>query len=216
MDHENKISEAPHSTPTSRGVSRRNLVKGLAASSVVVSVASRPVWGQGPCSISGLLSGNLSRPLESYSCTAGGEGQTPGFWMNHPECWPTGYYPGYTNDPRGIPGTIFSSEFGTGSSFGITFMDVLDPQACENGAGSLEFHLIAALLNAAHPSVNYGKSIQEIKDAFNYVLYVDPTKYDILHDILANLNERTHIDAKALEVNPGWADLTKQKNITCN
>lgn len=202
MDEQKELSSSSESSMRNKGLNRRNLVKGVLATPVVLSIASRPAWGTN-CSISGLLSGNLSRSPGSYECTPG-NGQTPGFWMNHPECWPAPYTPGYTNDPDGIPGTSFQAVTGFTSTFGNTFMDILDPQACDNGAGSLEFHVIAAILSAAHPLVNYGYSVQEILDAYSWVMLYHPEKMGQLHEILTNLNERPHIDAKILETNPDW------------
>jgi hypothetical protein len=160
------------------GLSRRNLVRGLAAAPVVLSVASRPVWGQGPCSISGLLSGNLSRAPGSYECTTGGQAQSAEFWFANRTLWPTPY----------VPETSFSSVFGAASPYGNTFVEILDP--ANNGAASLDIQLVAALLSAAHPGVNYGKTDAEIIEAYAYVRDIAPAKTDTLRDILTNLNAR--------------------------
>jgi len=81
---------------TSIDQSRRKFTKAGAATPIIMTLASQPVWGIGPCSISGFMSGNLSEPQRIYDCT-GGFGCTPGFWKNHPGVWKdlTGVSPGH-------------------------------------------------------------------------------------------------------------------------
>ncbi len=82
-----------------------------------------------------------------------GEGCTPGFWKNHFEAWgPTGF----------SPDDVFDDVFGC-DLFGddTTLGEALE----SNGTlKSLGFHAVAALLNAAHPDVDYAYSVNEVMD----------------------------------------------------
>ncbi|WP_026291437.1 hypothetical protein [Marinobacterium rhizophilum] len=64
---------------------RRRLLIGLAGTPIMASLPSRSAWGQ-ECSISGMLSGNLSNHL--HECRTLGDGKTPEYWKTHPACWP--------------------------------------------------------------------------------------------------------------------------------
>jgi len=81
----------------------------------------------------------------------GGEGCTPGFWRNHLIHWgPTGYTPDM------IVNDVFGCEL---VPAGVTLGQAIDaPQTY----GALVFHAIAALLNEAHPDVDYDWSESEI------------------------------------------------------
>lgn len=57
--------------------SRRRFARaGVVAAPVIMTLASRPALGYYNCSLSGVLSGNLSNPNQNYVCA----GKTPGFW----------------------------------------------------------------------------------------------------------------------------------------
>ncbi len=92
----------------------------------------------------------------------GGEGFTPGFWKNHLDYWPaTGYAPGDNYD----------------TVFGV--YNTIDPnltleEAINTGGGkekALLRHATAALLNAAHPDVDYeyleAEIISMVQDAYS-------------------------------------------------
>lgn len=88
----------------------------------------------------------------------GGDGCTPGFWKNDGgkfgfNNWkPTGYLP--TND--------FNTVFGVNYlPAGTTLLTALDPTK-NNGHGNVVWHGVAALLNAAHPGINYPYSVAEV------------------------------------------------------
>ena len=69
--------------------SRRRFAKaGLLASPILMSVASRPVFGA-PC-LSNILSGNLSDP-DRGQCRPG---DSPETWKSNPGSWPKGVSPG--------------------------------------------------------------------------------------------------------------------------
>jgi hypothetical protein len=136
----------PSPITTSVDESRRKLGKaGLAAPAVLLSLASKPVMGSTYyCTGSGGMSGNTSSHGEKLSCLA----CSPGYWKTSPGTWPAPYYP-YDVCSSCMSGgnkihsaTTFDSVFGTGPS--ATMMSIL-----HNDPGSLEFHTIAALLNAA-------------------------------------------------------------------
>ncbi len=100
----------PHPLEPTVNETRRRLAKaGLAAPAVMGVLASRPVLGASDyrCTISGQISGNLSRPGDAidYRCTISGQisgnlsrpgdaidcgtlGRSPGYWKNHTGLWP--------------------------------------------------------------------------------------------------------------------------------
>ena len=67
-------------------LSRRKFAKiGLVSAPVIMTLSSRSAFGAGyNCTISGLLSGNLSNATAPGSCL----GLTPGYWKNHVQ-WPS-------------------------------------------------------------------------------------------------------------------------------
>jgi hypothetical protein len=71
--------------PKKSDPTRRRLLIGLAGTPILASLPSRPAWGQ-ECSISGMLSGNLSNHV--HDCPALGDGRTSQYWASHPVCWP--------------------------------------------------------------------------------------------------------------------------------
>lgn len=74
-------------------VSRRKFVGGAAKALplVVAASSSKSVWASS-LSLSGALSGNLSGKT-NYDLP-GTNGNTPGFWKEHPEAWPLNTFPG--------------------------------------------------------------------------------------------------------------------------
>lgn len=75
----------------------------------------------------------------------GNEGFTPGYWKNHTSNWPSPY----------TTGTKFNTVFGVANSVSP---DLTLLQALKTGGGkekALLRHATAALLNAAHPGVDY-------------------------------------------------------------
>jgi hypothetical protein len=82
----------------------------------------------------------------------GGEGCTPGFWKNHLTHWAaTGY------SPNDVFDDVFECEiFGDDTTLGWA---VNNPGILQN----LAFHGVAALLNAAHPDVEFGYSEAEVR-----------------------------------------------------
>jgi hypothetical protein len=109
----------------------------------------------------------------------GKEGCTPGFWKKPPEVWiPTGYSPTAT----------FASVFGVElpGYTGITLVDALN-----NGGGgfaALGRHAVAALLNAAHPGVDYPLSVSAVIAAVQGAV-ASPGTVESVKNTLAGLNE---------------------------
>lgn len=90
----------------------------------------------------------------------GPEGLTPGFWKNHPLCW-DGYEPTqYFNDVFDVSISIGN---GKKAAENPTLMEALNANG--GGINALARHAVAALLNAAHPDVNYPLSNTEIINA---------------------------------------------------
>lgn len=139
--------------------SRRRFTKsGLAASGVILTLASRPVLANAVCkSPSGFLSGNTSTHIEEMCF-----GNYPDYYANNPQAWlGTQYQPGTYNNQKEnsnsignssstnnvdkwVGGTQFQEAFTGSRRFpGRSMMQVLwmgDPMGV---------HLCAALLNAA-------------------------------------------------------------------
>jgi hypothetical protein len=82
-----------------------------------------------------------------------GEGCTPGFWKNHYTHWgPTGYSPDDVFD------TVFDCDlFGDDTTLG----EAVHVEWTHN---VLAFHAVAALLNAAHPGVDFGHDEDWVQD----------------------------------------------------
>lgn len=112
---------------------RRFTTSGLAASGVLLTLASRSVMGQTAQTPSGFASGNNSVHCQQ-SIT---QGRSPGYWKNYPKMWPL------------PPTTKFSSVFACtpkSAYRNFTMMDLLTPQTADKN--NLGMHLVAALLNA--------------------------------------------------------------------
>lgn len=190
--------------------SRRKLAGAALGASAVFTLASRPVWAN-QCSISGMMSGNLSAP--KVTC----EGCTPGYWKvcQHLDSWgPTGFSPtdtfngvfGVTQyvDCKGVPYTLLDVMYLNGNGYfcgpgnsGNKDAHPAGPVNCRQGTAfqnlggdpiseNLGFHAVAALLNAAHPGINYGYTPGELIDLFRNNLH-RPAK---LKDSLDMLNNR--------------------------
>jgi hypothetical protein len=93
----------------------------------------------------------------------GNEGCTPGFWKNNADKkgavqWvPTGFLPG------ALVGSVFSAAPANIAS--LTLLEGLGLNG--GGVNALTRHAIAAVLNAAHPGVDYPLTVMEIQTAVN-------------------------------------------------
>ena len=186
--------------------SRRKLTGAALGVSAVFTLASRPVWAN-QCTISGMASGNLSAPQGAAACT----GCTPGYWMQcqHLDSWAaTGFKPNdkfntvfgvtqYINPKNNKPYTLLQCMGLRGNGSCTADEDQPDcgskphglaigNMGCDPVSPNLAFHAVAALLNAAHPSVNYGYTAGELTALFRNNLH----RATQLTDSLAMLNER--------------------------
>jgi hypothetical protein len=103
----------------------------------------------GECKVLRNIDAGLCRDEEE-----GGDGCTPGFWKNHYTHWAaTGYSPDDVFDD------VFDCDlFGDDTTLG-------EAVHIEDTHNILAFHAVAALLNAAHPDVNFGLSESDVQDA---------------------------------------------------
>lgn len=160
--------------------SRRKLTGAALGVSAVFTLASRPVWAN-QCTISGMASGNLSKPQEICG------GCTPGYWKVpvHLDSWEeTGFQ---TTDTFNSVFSVTQYVKSDGSAY--TLLEVMREL---NGNGdpistNLGFHAVAALLNAAHPEVNFGYTSGELIALFQANYLTNPER---LKDSLEMLNER--------------------------
>jgi hypothetical protein len=121
----------------------------------------------------------LAAGLSVPNVPEGGQGCTPGYWRQpqHFGNWTAPYTPDMLfND-------VFEDAFP-----GMTLLDVVQIQG--GGLNALGRHTVAALLNAAHSSVNFGMSVQDVIDQFDGVYPGSKGTYETLKDILEDLNEQ--------------------------
>lgn len=166
-EHQNdkkKEARARQDIPEEAGLvdgSRRNFAKaGLAASGVILTLASRPVLGEWVCNTpSGFVSGNVSSHGAPTLCS----GRSPGYWRAHPEQWPSPYTAGACTGRNGggeckawSGGTLFRDVFSCSGYSSSLAGPVNSPYSMMqvislNGNGDsqqLGGHIVAALLNA--------------------------------------------------------------------
>ena len=168
------VGAAPKNAPnTSR---RRFVLGGGAMAPVIVTLASRPALAN-VCTVSGTLSGNMSRP-DAVDC----RGLAPSYWQTHPTLWPkyvvgpcnplsnpsgtcTDYSVPSTDDLAGAVlagaltqaevdayllaahGTLFSSVFGPGLTIDSSLTLM---QALWADDTPVLGHAVAAILNSVH------------------------------------------------------------------
>jgi len=118
---------------------RRRFTKaGLLASPVLMSVASRPVFGGGTPCMSNILSGNLSNPSRGQCATGAG----PSDWLPLADSW--------SSLTGGLitQATAFNDFFPTNGAYADTTTSLM-VEILTQDATSIESSFIAALLNAA-------------------------------------------------------------------
>ncbi|ODU12635.1 MAG: hypothetical protein ABS91_01570 [Thiobacillus sp. SCN 64-35] len=178
-DHQDVTHDATETAGIDNG--RRKLAGTALGVAAVFTLSSRPVWAN-QCTISGMMSGNLSAP-KGQTC----DGCTPGYWKQsqHLDSWaPTGFK---TTDKFN---TVFGvTQYNKSNGQPYTLLEVLKTL---NGSGdpistNLGFHAVAALLNAGHPNVNFGYTAGELITLFRNNYLSNPEK---LKNSLAMLNER--------------------------
>lgn len=160
---ESGIGQVAEVQPTIDGNRRRFTTAGLAASGVVMTLASRPVLGAtttaAALSPSGWSSANASRngpngipvPL----------GYSPGYWKNHTDSWPAGT--ATTQKYRAVF-KVCTAPF---SSAHYTLLDALVPQIVNDEFGRL---IVCAYLNAVSgrtaPYLVAGQVVQMASGSF--------------------------------------------------
>ncbi len=95
------------------------------------------------------------------------EGLSHGYWKNHTEDWPpTGYSPSQTL------GSVFaqSSSYGLGSYTLLQALDFKGGNTLTEKAQILLRNAVAALLNAAHPGINYPLTVAQVIAQVNTAL----------------------------------------------
>ncbi|MBW8328672.1 MAG: hypothetical protein K0M48_05820 [Thiobacillus sp.] len=167
--------------------SRRKLTGAALGVSAVFTLASRPVWAS-QCTISGMASGNLSTP-GGTPC----EGCTPGYWKQPQHFFAWSGYRAVDVSPMQKADTfnaVFNVEaYKKADGTAYTLLEVMRDL---NGnrdpiSPSLGFHAVAALLNAAHSSINFGYTSGEIIVLFQTNFQSNP---GALKDALDMLNNR--------------------------
>lgn len=119
MSHSPDLKSPEQGKPAVNAGRRRFARAGAAAPVVLGTLASQPVLATGGgtkppyhCTISGQMSGNLSRAPDSTNCKT--LGRSPGYWKNH--AWPSGVKgslpsSGCTMASGTSLGTLFSAKF---------------------------------------------------------------------------------------------------------
>jgi len=112
------------------------------------------------------------------------EGFTPGFWKNHQDAW-VGYSPGdIVEDVFIVDGTTFPESIpGITDATLITALNFGGGKGFEGKARNLLRAGVAALLNAAHPDVDYRYSENQVKVMIiSAFWYGDPDYLETLKD----------------------------------
>jgi hypothetical protein len=148
QDHSQDIVPVPEEGTDQ---SRRKFTRaGLIAAPVIMTLASRPALGYYNCTLSGLLSGNLSNP-NTGTCF----GKSPGFWKGGnffsegKKATRTQYGSAYSKEnwPSPVlPTTLFHSIF-AGSNFGgATLIQLMDMDGSQD-PHQMGFQTVGAYLN---------------------------------------------------------------------
>jgi hypothetical protein len=117
------------------------------------------------------------------------QGCTLGYWKNHTESWPP---TGYTTSQK--VKDVFSAANGyAGYIKNATLLEALSFQggnSLDEKAEILLKQAVAALLNAAHPSINYPLSVSEVISQVNAALAsLNPTTITNLATLLDDYNK---------------------------
>ncbi|MEX1198510.1 MAG: hypothetical protein WEB57_11710 [Pseudohongiellaceae bacterium] len=165
---------------------RRRLLTAGASSSLLLTIASRPVWAQGGvCTASALASANASGGHDFDGCSI-----SAGWWKNFKDRWPISQH------------TSFHPVFGAveyqGSVLynGLTLGNVIDLDGGSDPVqGTFGFHLVGALLNATmfppdQGVPGYAFTVQQIKDAYNALYGASVSSFQALANTLESANDQ--------------------------
>lgn len=215
-DHAPVSRSTPSETSQNDAIdqSRRKLTGAALGVSAVFTLASRPVWAN-QCSISGMASGNLSAPkVTCEGCTPGywrecqhfPSWAATGFGLT--DTFNRIFGVSQYVDCKGIPYTLLDVMYLNGGPYLCSHNNPkknnqdANPNGpagtCTTGTAfeslggdpvspNLGFHAVAALLNSAHPNVNFGYTSGELIELFQANYHTNPEK---LKDSLEMLNER--------------------------
>lgn len=207
---------------------RRAFTAASLGSPVLISMLSRPAFGQTACSISGLMSGNVSSPGGVPApCAAGGFGCTPGFWKNNPLRWKETVFRAGScvKSANGVcleynlaGGTTLASVLGftpplvqpDATMMEVLMLTVKGSDGGVNHAGLA--HWVAALLNASAFPLEYGSSVADVVGAIKAAYIDGMIGLADLHATLQTMNER------GCPLDAGAAACPSQGNIdyVCN
>lgn len=178
-----QIVSAPK-TPAS--MLRRKLIAGSAATPLLMTITSRPVWAGGnTCTPSALASANLSGQHEDVGC-----GISAGWWKEKPDSWPIS------------KNTRFHDLFAFVRYKEVilyqnkTLFDVINETgASDSNPGNIGLHLVGAYLNAlTFPKQGskrgYAFTDQDIIKAFNFLDNGKSKDFSALKDTLYTANNR--------------------------
>ncbi|MCL6416776.1 hypothetical protein MIB92_14035 [Aestuariirhabdus sp. Z084] len=166
-----------------KGASRRGFLQKslIGATPFILTAVSRPVLGN-QCTVSGMMSGNLSAPGGPEVCA----GLTPGFWKTHLMDWPEPYTPGeiqgdaWSPNSRGatpnlkvVGGTRFNDVFAFRNGYfrnNPSMLEVMQMRGNEDRE-RLGAHAVAAILNATYfanqSGVSFGYTPDDIISYWN-------------------------------------------------
>lgn len=123
----------------------------------------------------------LTSPTHSHAQMTCSNGMTPGFWAQHPTCWPSTISPDDT----------FSRWFGS-KYFPYSGETLRKALCAPNGADNLAFQIGAGLLNAesehTNPYYGYG-SAQVFANAVIAAFKATNNNYGRVHDLIAAMNQ---------------------------
>ncbi len=156
-------------------LSRRKFSKtGLFAAPVIYTLASKPAFGN-HCTISGHLSGNLSRPSD-HECG----GCAPAFWQGASDSWPIDVDTLFFDATNGFGVDLYPGE---------TMMQVIQNWLGGDVSYQLGAEAVAALLNSiALGEEIYGMTPVQVRQLFNDNVLIDP---EGLKNTFQMMNERS-------------------------
>jgi hypothetical protein len=157
---------------------------GFAIAATLASVGLADITTTDTSSTNSTSTSTSTTTTTTTTTPEGGEGCTPGFWKNNADKKGASQWTATGYVPTQLVSTVFSA-----APVGIAGKTLL--AGLQEGGGQLDAltrHAIAAVLNAAHPGVDYPLTVAEIvdmvNDAYNGLSDVEDTK-----DVLAGFNE---------------------------
>ena len=185
IQEENKVSVQKSALTEGR---RSFIKKSAIAAPILVSISSRPVWGNVTSAVSGNLSGNLSQPTGNLF-----NGQSPGYWQG-----------GGPNDDRieALGLTYYDHSSSTYKAINReTHLKVIFPDAPApynttklkdilTGAGSLQQpsrYSTAAYFNTYYHYPNYPLTKEQIKSFYSIYAAAPSVEGPVLHSFYEGL-----------------------------